>query len=149
MKDINGVRFTLRERWQVFTHDLGEEIAIHGFRHFVVEWFSHYLYTGVTRHWLRSPLGSFIRKSRHYDEVVGHCREYVCDIRELRSHLRAHEAQDNAEIWNLRTEVRQLRENRDLLREALQIGFAERQDKLELLLVDAEVNIRMRESEPF
>jgi len=149
MKDINGVRFTLRERWEVVSHDLREDIALYGFRQLVGGIIDYWFYHGVSRHWLRSPLGSFIRKSRHYDEVVGHCREYVCDIRELRSHLRAHEAQDNAEIWNLRTEVRQLRENRDLLREALQIGFAERQDKLELLLVDAEVNIRMRESEPF
>tara|TARA_R110000765_G_scaffold381259_2_gene472494 strand:+ start:1847 stop:2296 length:450 start_codon:yes stop_codon:yes gene_type:complete len=149
MKDYDGKRIPLRMRWEAFTQDMREEIAIHGVRHLGVEWFSHYWYKGVTSPWLRSPLGSFIRKSRGYDEVVRHCQGYVCDIRELRNHLRAHEAQDNAEIWNLRTEVRQLRENRDLLREALQIGFAERQDKLELLLVDAEVNIRMRESEPF
>jgi hypothetical protein len=131
MKDYDGKRIPLRMRWEAFTQDMREEIAIHGVRHLGVEWFSHYWYKGVTSPWLRSPLGSFIRKSRGYDEVVRHCQGYVCDMRDLR------------------VEVRQLRENRDLLREALQIGFAERQDKLELLLVDAEVNIRMRESEPF
>ena len=77
-------------------------------------------------------MGAFIRKgSGGYDVAISRCREYVSAIQDLR------------------VEIRQLRENNNLLREALEIGFAERQDKLELLLVDAEVNIRMRESEPF
>jgi hypothetical protein len=96
----------------------------------------HWWYNHVSGPWLASPLGQVIRKSRGYDEVV--------------RQLRAHEAQDNAEIWNLRIEVRQLRENRDLLREALEIRYEGQQDQLELLLVEAEATLHKREdSEPF
>lgn len=98
--------------------------------------FRHWWYNHAGGPWSASPLGQAVRKSRDYDEVV--------------RHLRAHEAQDNAEIWNLRVEVRQLRENKDLLREALQILYELAPHQLELLLVEAEVNIRDRgESEPF
>ena len=93
-------------------HDMQEEIAIHGVRQLVAELCDHGWYKHVTSHWLRSPLGSFIRKSRGYDTVVRHCQEYVCDIRELRDQLRAHEAQDNAEIWDLREQLDMARQSR-------------------------------------
>ena len=64
-------------------HEMQEDIAIHGVRQLVAEHCDHVWYKHVRGHWLRSPLGSFIRKSRGYDTVVRHCQEYVCDIREL------------------------------------------------------------------
>ena len=92
-------------------HDLREDIAIYGFRQLVggIVLFHWDKFTQPVR---LSPLGTFIHKSRQYDhlaEVHGRTvdayRKTVQMCGELRSHLRAHEAQDNAEIWELRKQV--------------------------------------------
>jgi len=69
MKDINGVRFTLRERWEMVSHDLREDIAMYGLRQLVggIVLFHWDKFTQPVR---LSPVGTFIRKSRLYDSVA-------------------------------------------------------------------------------
>ena len=92
-------------------HDLREDIALYGLRQLVggIVMFHWDKFTQPVR---LSPLGTFIHKSRDYDRlVVNHLRtvdayrETAQMCGELRSHLRAHEAMDNAEIWELRKQV--------------------------------------------
>jgi hypothetical protein len=133
MKDYYGKRIPLRWRWEAFTQDLREDLAIYGLRQLVGGIWDWRWHKYVVNHWLRSPLGTFIRKGRRYDVVVS-CRE-LTDL------LRAHEAQDNAEIWELRSEVYQVYNERDLLRTALEISCYGHDSQLELLLAEAKATI--------
>ena len=94
-----------------FVNDLREDMAMYGLRQLVggIVLFHWDKFTQPVR---LSPLGTFIHKSRQYDRLVAtHLRtvdayrERVQMCGELRDHLRAYEAQDNAEIWELRKQV--------------------------------------------
>ena len=69
MKDYYGKRIPLRWRWEAFTQDLREDLAIYGFRQLVggILLFHWDKFTEPVR---LSPVGTFIRKSRLYDSVA-------------------------------------------------------------------------------
>jgi len=82
--------------------------------------------------WRASPLGQVIHKVRSYDDLQ----------------WAWHRALD--QVNDLFGVGKELRKDKELLREALEIAYEGQQDKLELLLAEAEATLRKREdSEPF
>ena len=86
--------------------------------------------------WYQSPLGRVVRAVRDWDDAVFHMKYLK---QQADGYLRA---------------GNELRDDKELLREALEIQYEGQQDQLELLLAEAEANIAKREyatvrDEPF
>jgi len=124
MKDINGVRFTLRERWEMVSHDLREDMALYGLRQLVggIVLFHWDKFTQPVR---LSPLGTFIHKSRQYDRLVAShlrtvdaYRETVQLCGELRERLIAEKGfhYNGTYTWDSDPRTQNLREQVDLYR---------------------------------
>tara|TARA_R110000787_G_scaffold110985_2_gene219821 strand:+ start:1539 stop:1889 length:351 start_codon:yes stop_codon:yes gene_type:complete len=82
--------------------------------------------------WRASPFGQVVHKVRSHSDLL----------------LAWHRALD--QINGLARAGKELRKDKELLREALEIAYEGQQDKLELLLAEAEAMLRKRaDSEPF
>jgi hypothetical protein len=120
MKDV-------RMRWQMLTSDWRAR------RRDLTGWWWYNNISGpVPAAWRASPLGQVIHKVRSHSDLL----------------LAWHRALD--QINGLARAGKELRKDKELLREALEIACYGHQSQLEALLAEAEANIRKRgDSEPF
>jgi hypothetical protein len=90
----------------------------------------YWLFWHITLPFVKSPLGYALHAARHWDEMLSRNR-YLQE--QADGYLRA---------------GNELRDDKKLLREALEIRYEGQQDQLELLLAEAEANMAAGRVEP-